>query len=308
MVVTTLVAALLFSVAFAGAMVPYMRPRAITLERLSDPLDDERRSAMRSLRELQDELDSGSLSEDNYRGLRAAAELRAVDVLRRVAARDGEELRGSVKQIREPSASKGSRLSGGRRGAVVLLTAAVATAWAVTILGSSVLGRTAGAPITGDLAPSASPGDGADPMAFFEQRVQAHPDDVAARLDLARRYLDSANIRDAITQYLVAVKLDPTNVEANANLGLVLALVGRPKEGLTQVERALTTDPTYPEGLYIKGYILVRALDRPQQAVIPLRTYLRVAPFGAERAIVKQLLDHALQTGTPLPTTTSSVG
>src|SRR5262245_62319858 len=35
-------------------------------------------------------------------------------------------------------------------------------------------------------------------LGFFEQRVADHPDDVAARLDLAQRYLETGKARSAI--------------------------------------------------------------------------------------------------------------
>ena len=71
MIVPALAAALLFIVAVAGALKPYLRPRRMVLERLSDPLDDERRMILRTLRELEIERETGALSDRDYLALRS---------------------------------------------------------------------------------------------------------------------------------------------------------------------------------------------------------------------------------------------
>ncbi|HXF56150.1 MAG TPA: tetratricopeptide repeat protein [Actinomycetota bacterium] len=134
-------------------------------------------------------------------------------------------------------------------------------AGAVPPLSGSLRPRDPEAAITGDLGPGAS-AEAPDPLAFFEERVRRHPLDVAARLDLAHRYLDAARVGDAIDQYLEALRLDPTNVEAHAHMGLLLYLVGRPEDGLAGVQRALSADPAYPEALYIEGVILLGFEDQ----------------------------------------------
>ncbi len=116
-------------------------------------------------------------------------------------------------------------------------------AWSIPLLTGSLSSREPGQPITGSL-PGAS-AQAHDPLAFFERRVQAHPKDVAARLDLAYRYLDVGQIPQAIDQYVAALRLDPENAEAHANLGLLLFPAGRPRVGLSQVDEALSVDPTY---------------------------------------------------------------
>ena len=213
-------------------------------------------------------------------------------MLHRIAERDGSDIREHVKQIRSPSPDASALdASTGSRKALLLLSFAVLLAWALPTLGSALSGRTSGQPITGDLAQgSASP---ASPLTVAEQRVAAHPSDIAARLALAWAYSNAANIKGAVQQYVAVLNLDPANPAANAQLGLVLSILGRSKSGLAHVERALATDPKYPEALYVKGYILLRGLGRNRAAVAPLEEYLKVAPLGTERDLVKQLLDAA---------------
>jgi tetratricopeptide (TPR) repeat protein len=110
-------------------------------------------------------------------------------------------------------------------------------------------------------------------------------------------YLDAGRLKEATLEYLAALKLDPSNVEANTQFGLLLFRSGLPEPGLRSVEQALAADPRYPEALYAKGLILFMGLRQPKAAVPSLRTYLQVAPFGDHRDLAEQLLE--LATATP---------
>ena len=118
-----------------------------------------------------------------------------------------------------------------------------------------------------------------DPLGFFERRVKEHPDDLAARLDLAHRYLDAGMVEDALSEYAVALELDPDDAEALAHVGIILYQNGRPEEALRSVDRALSTDPRYPEGLFIRGVILLRGLDRRISKETDLPVHLVDAPL-----------------------------
>src|SRR5206468_4887127 len=84
----------------------------IVLERLSDPLDDERRSLLRALKDLDAERQAGQLSEADHAALRAETEARAVALLRAIEARDGAgELAAGLKEVRAASPA-GSVIAG----------------------------------------------------------------------------------------------------------------------------------------------------------------------------------------------------
>jgi tetratricopeptide (TPR) repeat protein len=91
----------------------------------------------------------------------------------------------------------------------------------------------------------------------------------------------------------VALELDPDDAEALAHVGIILYQNGRPEAALRSVDRALSTDPRYPEGLFIRGVILLRGLDRPEDAISVFETYLDSAPFGVERQTAKDLIAEA---------------
>jgi tetratricopeptide (TPR) repeat protein len=123
--------------------------------------------------------------------------------------------------------------------------------------------------------------------------VTDHPNDVAARLDLAEQYLDSGNVQGAIAQYLAALSIDPRNAEAHAELGFLIYRSGKAEDGLRSVEQALAAQPNYPQALYYKGVILLRGLDRTADAAAAFRAYLSAAPYGALRSEVQGLLKEA---------------
>jgi tetratricopeptide (TPR) repeat protein len=287
----------LTAIAAVAVLWPYQRGSAAALQRLVDPLEDERRRALRHLRDLDEDRGAGKLDEAGHRDARAEAEARAVAVLRALEAREGTgELAGSLREVRRPASSDETRRPGGRlpgrrwpRRAVAALAGVVVVAGAAALLDGAVGDRgtgqmTTGQAATGDAAPG-SPG------------VREHPGDVAAHLTLAKRYLDAGRLKEATLEYLGALKLDPSNVEANTEFGLLLFRSGLPEPGLRSVEQALAADPRYPEALYAKGLILFMGLGQPKAAVPSLRTYLQVAPFGDHRDLAEQLLE--LATATP---------
>ncbi|MGA9161751.1 MAG: tetratricopeptide repeat protein, partial [Actinomycetota bacterium] len=76
-------------------------------------------------------------------------------------------------------------------------------------------------------------------------------------------------------------------------VGIILYQAGRPQDALRSVERALSTDPRYPEALFFRGVILLRGLRRPEEAIAAFETYLDAAPFGVERETAKDLIAEA---------------
>jgi tetratricopeptide (TPR) repeat protein len=296
-------AAALSAVAAAGVLWPFGGDRPVILERLADPLEDERRGLLRALRELEVDRATGSLAEEDYTALRVETESRAVAVLRALEARDGAGALPSglreVRETRRPSeggpggngSARGARVSGRRIPALVTAGAVVGLiVLLVPVLSGALRARSADQPLTGTL-PTGS--GAADPLAFFRQRVRDHPQDVAARLDLAQRFLQVGEAQRAVEQYLITLRLDPRNPEARASLGNLLYLAGKPEEALDAENKALEVDPTYPEALYFKGVILLEGLDRPAEAADAFRAYLAAAPFGSRRTEAQSLLKRA---------------
>jgi tetratricopeptide (TPR) repeat protein len=275
-------------VAGVGVIAGFLREAPAPVEPLADPLDDRREALLRSLADLEEARASGALDEAGYLRLREQTVGRMARVLRALDRRDAAPP-GSATAIALQDAPSG----GARRSATEPRRV---PPWAVAVL----IGGTVLAVVVASLARDAEPQLQAstprasdDPLGFFERRVREHPDDLAARLDLASRYLDAGMVEDALSEYAVALELDPDDAEALAHVGIILYQNGRPEEALRSVDRALSTDPRYPEGLFIRGVILLRGLDRPEEAISAFETYLDAAPFGVERQTAKDLIAEA---------------
>src|SRR5439155_15664159 len=162
----------LAGVAAAGVLRPFGAPARVGLEKLADPLEDERLSLLRSLKDLDQERAIGELSEETYRALRTETESRAVAVLRALEARDGAgELAVGLRELRtRPSgngmgSSRGSWGSARRRLAMTSVAAAAVVVIVVALLLGAVRSRSPDAPITGA---NAGAGASSNPLAFFE--------------------------------------------------------------------------------------------------------------------------------------------
>jgi len=299
-----LASAVLAIVAAIGVLRPFTRPGRGTVEALADPLEDERLSLLRALKDLDDERSTAGISEETYRLLRAETEVRAVAVLRAMQAREGSAGLGEA-ELAELRASRRAASNGNgsgppgasrRRILAALIVGAVAVGALVPVLIHAVGSRSAGAPLTGR-TPTAR-----HPLAFFEQRVTEHPDDLAARLELADRYRHSGNTQGAHAQYQAALRLDPQDPEARSTLGFLLFRAGRTQDGLRAVQQALAVDPSYPEALYYEGIIELQGLHRADLARKAFQAYLRAAPFGSHVEEVRQYLSQARSpspSGTP---------
>ena len=273
--VLILVLLVLTLVAVAGAARPYRRSAIPPLEPLSDPLQDRRLSLLISLRDLETARSEGALEEQDYVRLRTETEGRMARVLRAIDVRE----RAPVSPNGHPSKRDRTR--------VIVWAAILAAALAAGVIPGLVRS------IHQHAAAGATPLADTGSIAFFRQRVNAHPDDVAARLDLAHRYLDAGLYRQASRQYTAALALDPRDVEALANLGILMYLSGKPAQGLRMERQALGIDPSYPQALFYEGVILLKGLHRPADAVAPLLGYLKGSPFGSEGTQARRLLAEA---------------
>jgi cytochrome c-type biogenesis protein CcmH/NrfG len=305
-VAVLLASAALAAVAAATITWPYRRGRAAVLEHRPDPLEDERATLLRSLRDLEDERAAGAVSDEDYAALRGETEVRAVAVLRALDARDGgSETAAGVREIRSTRTRPGGpdhagpngspTQPAGRRGAgmAALVVGVVLAVAIVPLLAGAVSRRQTGGSLTGDSGIAGSPvaGTADASLTALERRVRDHPADVAARLDLAERYVRDGSTGLAALQFGEALRLDPRNVEAHTGLAMILFAKGRRNDALFLVNEALREAPRDPEALYDRGLILLRGFGRTRDAREAFDAYLEAAPFGAHRDEVRRLLD-----------------
>ena len=122
-----------------------------------------------------------------------------------------------------------------------------------------------------------------------------HPDDLAARLDLAHRYLDAERVDEALERVRRRARARPRRRRgARARRpDPVRRATGR-AEALDSVDRGARDGARVPGGAAaIRGVILLRGLDRPEEAIDAFEAYLEAAPFGAERDTASDLITEA---------------
>lgn len=286
----------LATLAAAGVVSGFLRDDPAPLEPPIDPLEDRRQALLRALADLEEAHDTNALEQREYARLRQETEGRMAHLHRAMDRRDHRGDPSALSTVAAGEIEVGSHAAK-RVSTVARSDPRRVPAWAVAaLIGGTVIAVVVATlardttPTTSAAAPAASADD---PLAFFEQRVQDQPEDLAARLDLAHRYLDAGMIEESLGEYSVALELDPDDAEAHAHVGMILYLSERPEEALDSVDRALGTDPDYPEALFFRGVILLRGLDRPQEALAAFERYLNAAPFGAERGTAQELIAEA---------------
>jgi cytochrome c-type biogenesis protein CcmH/NrfG len=304
-----------------------LRPFSVSDGRLhartQTPDDDRRRALLRQLRDLDDDLAAGKLTQADHVRLRDPVEREAAAVLRR-------ETQGTLggttvvtARPRSGSATSGSAISSSRQGRdagggarrrpgriVTLLALVGAAAGVTTLLAGAVSSRHPGQTITGNSVAGATSAVGSPSgpapasqsssqspspqqlaaVAAAEAQVKQNPEDVSANLALADAYAAAGASQLAAVQYLVVTRLDPTNAEANTDLALLAFEVGRAAQGKAMADKVLAANPNYPEALYVRGLINLIGLRQPQAAERDFIAYLTVAPFGSHRAAVAMLL------------------
>ena len=176
--------------------------------------------------------------------------------------------------------------------------------------GSQVGMASQGNPINSAGGP-ASPAPGASPsrkpptrqqlMAVAEALavVKQNPKSVTAHLALASAYVSAGASQLAAVEWLAVTQLDPGNAEASTDLALLAFEVGRARQARAMVDRALATNPKYPEGLYVRGLIDLMGLRQPAAAVRDLNAYLAAAPYGSHRTDAVTLIALAQAQGHP---------
>jgi tetratricopeptide (TPR) repeat protein len=264
----------MFAIVLFGAAIPYRRQTVPDLEPPADPLEDRRLALLVSLKDLQTSRDAGAIDAEEYERLREDTERRMVKVLRALEARQQKE------EAPAPAA-KAKRRSPARYLAIAMIAA---LALAIGVVPSLL--RSLNEQPAADLTVT---------LEDLQQRVREHPHDAAARIDLGYRLLNLGEFGDAYQQFSAALAIQPFNVEALTNFGLLLHLSGYTLDALQAENKALEIQPDYPEALFVKGTILLQGLHKPKEAIGYFERYLELAPYGSYAEFARDRLEQARQ-------------
>jgi hypothetical protein len=240
-------------------------------------LTDERDFLLRSLDDLESEREAGNIDPDTYRVLHDDYTARASAVIKSIEAGKVEDAGD------EPRVPPLMRLL--TVGAIVVF-AVVAAVFLAHAIGQ----RRPGQEITGDQsAGGATPTTAAmaTQVAQAKAAATAAPKSYDARIRYARTLMSVSPV-NAIQEFVVASRLDPTQPEPYAYTGWLTAIASRgapPSQqaqllglALGSLNKAIKVDPTYPDAYVFKGLVLTQLENKQCEGATAFQQFLVTAP------------------------------
>jgi tetratricopeptide (TPR) repeat protein len=267
-----------------------------------EQLDEDRRAALRTLRELEFEHAAGHVSDADYADLRARYESETATILTEL-----DRLGAAAPTAaREPADTVSAPPRPGWRHPAAIGVAAVALVTFGVGLGVGIVrytepDQTAGAPM-----PGSRPMAGMDaPSAANAPRGPVTPEMLQGMLQAARASLFARRYNEAIAAYQAVLKRDPNNVDATTHLGLIAVIAAQGQHGPEMVDRALdlfdralALDPNYPPALLYRGQVLYEVRKDVPGAIKSWEKFVAVAPPGEDRdRVAKMLADARAEAG-----------
>ncbi len=252
-----------------------------------EQLLEQKRQALRALRELQFEHEAGHVSADDYAELTTRYEAEAARVLTELDHLGPAALRAG--------AAPAPRAVRGWRHPLVVAAGALALVAFGVALGAGISRHTspdptAGLPMTGsrplatlEPAPGVAPGA---PGSLSPEMLQG-------MLGAARNSMAEGRYGEAIAAYQAVLKRQPRNVDAMTHLGLIVAIGGHPDAALEAFDRALAIDADYGPALLYRGQVLYETKRDAAGAIRSWERFLKVVPVGEDHERVTRLIAEA---------------
>jgi len=229
-----------------------------------EQLEEERDFLLGSLTDLEAERAAGDVDDHDYESLRDGYTARAAAVLRVLDRRRVEREVGHVAEPAEAVEPAGQDRAAGRWRKPAVVAGVVAFA----VLAGLLVARSSGQRLPGQTVSGNVPAD-------KEQ----------ALLTAAAADVQKGDAIDAIRSYDQVLSSDPTNVEAMAYKGWLLALAGSQSNnaqltaaGMASIQQAERVDPSYPDAHFFGGMIDLQDRSDPGGAVTEFETYLADHP------------------------------
>jgi len=118
-------------------------------------------------------------------------------------------------------------------------------------------------------------------FADLDQRLEARPDDLAARLERGNLWRKTQRYAQALADYAAIIERDANHANALNHLGTTLLALGRPAEAIDAYTRAIAAAPQRAELHYNLGNV-AQQLGRFGEARDAYRQALALAPQFAE--------------------------
>jgi len=287
--------------AFAFVLWPLLRRRGAPGALLPLPVDareqlaEDKRAALRALRELEFEHGAGHVSDADYADLRARYESETAIILAEL-----DRLGPAPAAVPADAGAPAPAPRAGFRHPAVIAVAAVALVTFGVALGVGIVRYTEPDPMAGAPPPGSRPMADMDaPSAANAPRGPVTPEMLQGMLQAARASLFARRYNEAIAAYQAVLKRDPTNVDAMTHMGLIAAIAAQGEHGAEMVDRALdlfdralALDPNYPPALLYRGQVLYEVRKDVPGAIKAWEKFVKVAPPGEDRErVVKMLAD-----------------
>jgi tetratricopeptide (TPR) repeat protein len=271
-----------------------------------EQLAEDRRAALRTLRELEFEHDAGHVSDADYADLRARYEAETATILTEL------DRLGPAPAPPEPVVRTPARPARGFRHPALIAVSAVGLVIFGVALGVGIVRYTEPDANAGASMPGSRPlagGGGEMPSAANAPRGPVTPEILQGMLQAARASLFARRYNEAIAAYQAVLKRDPNNVDALTHMGLIAAIAAQGEHGAEMVDRALdlfdralAQDPNYAPALLYRGQVLYEVRKDVPGAIKSWEKFVAVSPPGEDRdRVVKMLADARAQS--PKPTT-----
>jgi cytochrome c-type biogenesis protein CcmH len=150
--------------------------------------------------------------------------------------------------------------------------------------GGSVTGNT---PMEGASGAATASDDGSAEIAGLEARVRQDPENLEARLDLARLHLMRQDMMAVYNETQAVLQRDPGNPRGMAYQSLVRLAMGQPDEAEKMLVEALNKNPNLLEG-YLHLMFVYTRVGKPQQAEATMKRATERFPDRA--ATLRRLL------------------
>ena len=267
-------------------------------------LEAERDFLLRSLDDLEGERAAAGIDDESYSRLHDDYTARAAAAIR--ALRDGVDAR----PVAAPLPWRRRLLVGGAIAGFALVAAAVLAA----ALGARLPGEFASGNEANDAPAATAP----DRRAALEASVEENPDDVGARVALARLLESDGDLAGALVQYDEVTARDPGNAEALAQSGRILYLTAKEvvpgsqqaidlvNEARSRLDSAVAAGPDHADARFFRAVLLAEERFDDDQAIADAQRYLVLAadgPFAEQAREILALLDADAPAGTTPPTT-----
>jgi tetratricopeptide (TPR) repeat protein len=266
-----------------------------------EQLAEDKRAALRALRELEFEHDAGHVSDADYADLRARYEAETAIIL---AELDRLGPAPAAVPAGGNAAAPAAAPRAGFRHPAAIAVAAVALVTFGVALGVGIVRYTEPDPMAGAPPPGSRPMAGMEaPSAGNAPRGPVTPEMLQGMLQAARASLFARRYNEAIAAYQAVLKRDPNNVDAMTHMGLIAAIAAQGEHGAEMVDRALdlfdralALDPNYPPALLYRGQVLYEVREDVPGAIKAWEKFVKVAPPGEDRErVVKMLADARAQ-------------